>query len=308
MHKFNSVRLLVGLALFFLSFSSVQAQELKAFQFYTEKGDSIAFYDMAEKLTDYDVVLFGEFHDNSMNHWLQLKLAKALHKKKNNKLVLGAEMLERQQQEGLDSLLNGNWETSQFLDSLSLSPNFKTDYLPLVEVTKAHNLKFIATNVPRSYAALVAQSGMDTLRSLPKDEKEFFAKTPINLDMKTPGYQEMLKMMGDHSGMQMEPKQMVEAQALKDATMAESILNNLNKNQLFLHFNGNYHSKAHGGIYWYLKKQKPNLKIAVISVFEAEGETLKIPEKSEVLPGQKPSKPVLTEFNLVLPKDMSKSY
>lgn len=291
-----------------LSAQIITAQELKSFQFYNKEGDSVAFRNTVDELSDYDVVLFGEFHDNSINHWLELKLAQALHQQKGSNLVLGAEMLERHQQEGLDSLLADNWKAEQFRDSLDLWENFKTDYSPLVEQAKKHNLKFVATNVPRNYAALVARSGLDTLDNFPEHEKHFFAHTPVKVDMETPGYRGILKMMGEHSGMQREPKQMVEAQALKDATMAESILYNRRENDLFLHFNGNYHSKAHGGIYWYLKEHNADLKIAVITVLQADDERLTIPEKQEGLPGQEASEPELTEFNLVLPEDMNKSY
>ena len=47
-----------------------------------------------------------------------------------------------------------------------------------------------------------------------------------------------------------------------------------------------------------LKKKNPNLKIAVISVFESEKPELSLPEK-DFIP---------TEFNLVIPSDMTKTY
>ncbi|MBW7839221.1 MAG: ChaN family lipoprotein, partial [Chitinophagaceae bacterium] len=80
----------------------------------------------------------------------------------------------------------------------------------------------------------------------------------------------------DHSG----PRAMnfVAAQAIKDATMAESILENLKRKQLMLHFEGDYHSKEYGGIYWYLKEKKKRLKIAVVSVFESDDLSLPLPE------------------------------
>ena len=46
------------------------------------------------------------------------------------------------------------------------------------------------------------------------------------------------------------------------------------------------------------KKENPNLKMAVISVFESEDDELKIPEK-EYIP---------TDFNLIVPADMTKTY
>ena len=58
---------------------------------------------------------------------------------------------------------------------------------------------------------------------------------------------------------------MPKAQASKDATMAYFILQNFTFGNLFIHFNGSYHSDNYDGINWYLKKAQPNLKYATIS-------------------------------------------
>ena len=71
----------------------------------------------------------------------------------------------------------------------------------------------------------------------------------------------MLEMMGGHGGDNL-PK----AQALKDATMAYNILKNYKKEQLFLHYNGSFHSNFKQGIIWYLKQQSPELKIVTIDI------------------------------------------
>src|SRR5699024_8931366 len=122
---------------------------------------------------------------------------------------------------------------------------FKTDYLPLLNFAKDNNLKFIATNIPRRYAATVAKHGLGRLNKLPKSEKAYIAKLPIRVDMATPGYKEMRSILKEHtSGDKI--MNFIAAQAVKDVTMAESILINRQPAQLFLHFNGNYHSKEYG--------------------------------------------------------------
>ena len=117
------------------------------------------------------------------------------------------------------------------------------------------------------------------------------------MTLETPGYKEMKSLMGDHVD-EMKLMNFISAQAIKDATMAESIFNNLQSGKTFIHYNGDYHSKQYGGIYWYLKKKNPNLKIAVISVFESEKPDLSLPEK-DFIP---------TEFILVISSDMTKTY
>ncbi|MBB4118833.1 putative iron-regulated protein [Mesonia hippocampi] len=281
---------------FIFSFTITTAQKAKAFQFYNEKGKKVSFTKLTKKLAKYDVVLIGEHHNNSINHWLQLRITKALYAKKEAKLTLGAEMFERDNQQALNSYLKGNIAAKNLKDSMRLWNNFKTDYKPLVDFAKNNQLEFIATNIPRRYAAIVAKKSLDSLNSVSPEEKKYMMQLPVEVTLETPGYPEMIEMMGDHAGSR--AMNFVAAQAVKDATMAESIAKNLQENYLFVHYNGDYHSKQHGGIYWYLKKLKPNLKIAVIQLFEAEDEKLSLPTENYIP----------TEFNLVLPKDMIKTY
>ena len=55
------------------------------------------------------------------------------------------------------------------------------------------------------------------------------------------------------------------AQAIKDATMAETILRDRREGSLFVHFNGSYHSDFYQGIYWYLQQENPHLRILTIT-------------------------------------------
>lgn len=288
-------------SLFILLFTiiSVSAQDLKAFQFYNQKGKGVTFDKMVKDLQNYNVVLFGEHHNNSTNHWLQLKLTEALFKAKGNQLVLGAEMFERDNQQGLNDYLSGKIQDKDLKDNVRLWNNFTTDYKPLLDFAKANQLQFIATNVPRRYASIVSKNGVEALNDLPNNEKVWIAKLPYVIDYNAPGYPEMLQMMGDHAGSK--AKQFVAAQAIKDVTMAESILSNLKSNQLFLHYNGDYHSKQFGGIYWYLKHHQPKLKVAVIQILESKNISLnlEIPQDENF---------ILTDFTLVLPEDTIKTY
>ncbi len=282
-----------------------QAQELKAYQIYNQSGEAVNFGQMAKALKDYDVVLFGEFHNNSINHWLELQLTKALYELKGDKLILGAEMFERDNQAQVDAYLAGQLDEKQLEKEARLWDNFHTDYKPLLDFARDHELNFIATNVPRRYASMVAHNGLDTLDALPKAEKEFIANLPITVDLQTPGYQAMVDMLKKHNGMGMKPDDFVAAQAVKDATMAESIRKALHRgflvfktHQLLLHYNGNYHSKDFGGIYWHLKHRKKNLKVASISIVKSNGQTLAFPTK-DYIP---------TQFTIVIPKDMTLTY
>ncbi|MCJ8153821.1 ChaN family lipoprotein [Chryseobacterium sp. SSA4.19] len=285
------------ITILFVSFYSLHAQDLKAFRFYNQKGKEIKTEKLISELADYDVVFFGENHNSSINHWLQLKITEGLYQKKKGQLILGAEMFERDNQPQLNNYLSGKFDAKAFKDSARLWNNFPTDYKPLVDFAKAKKLSFIATNVPRRYASQTAKEGLESLNNLPEKDKTYIARLPIKVTLDTPGYPEMKAMMGDHAD-GTKTMNFIAAQAIKDATMAESILKNIKTGQTFIHYNGNYHSKEFGGIYWYIRQKNPNLKMAVISVFESEDPELKVPEKE-----YKP-----TDFNLIIPADMTKTY
>lgn len=284
------------LPVFIFQFFILNAQEAKPFQFYNKKGKEVKFDKIVNDLATYDIVLFGEHHNNAINHWLQLQLTKALYEKKKSALVLGAEMFERDNQSQLNDYLSGKLNEKVLKDSMRLWNNFNTDYKPLVDFAKDKKLNFIATNIPRRYASIVAKKGLDSLNTVTAKEKTYMMKLPVEVTLDTPGYPEMKEMMGDHAG----PSAMnfVAAQAVKDATMAESIYQNFKAGQLLLHYHGDFHSKQYGGIFWYLKKLNPDLKIAVISVFESEDAKLSLPTE-DFFP---------TEYNLVFPSDMTKTY
>jgi uncharacterized iron-regulated protein len=58
---------------------------------------------------------------------------------------------------------------------------------------------------------------------------------------------------------------MLEAQALKDATMAKYILQALKDDNQLIHYNGAYHSDYYQGILWYVQQSKPLIKVTTIS-------------------------------------------
>lgn len=144
-------------------------------------------------------------------------------------------------------------------------PNHKTDYAPLVNFARDHHLQFVATNIPRRFARQVHYNGFGVLNELSPEEKSWIAPLPIPFDIELPTYQNILKMMGDHGS-----ENLVKAQAIKDATMAHSILSNLKPDYLFVHFNGAFHSDYYEGIVWYLLQNKKDLNFATISTVSQE--------------------------------------
>lgn len=240
------------------SFWVAGAQQKTPYVLYNSKGKKVSYKKMIKTLAEKDIVLFGEYHNNAIAHWLQLEVTKDL--KQSRDLVLGAEMFEADNQEPLNLYLQGKLSAKGLDSNARLWKNYPTDYAPLVNFAKENKLAFAATNIPRKFASLVAKGGFEKLDSLSSQEKSWIAPLPIAYDAALPGYKKMLEMMGGHGGPNL-PK----AQAVKDATMAHFILKYYQPGSLFIHYNGAYHSDNYEGILWYLNKARPELKYATLS-------------------------------------------
>ena len=239
-------------------FTIVFAQNKHSYQIFNQNGRKVCYKKIIKSSQKSDVLLFGEYHDNSVAHSLELEITKDLLDKKN--LVLGAEMLEADNQKQVNQYLKGEINQKKLDSTARLWPNYKTDYKPLVDFAKDLNIAFVATNIPRRFASLVFKNGFEALDKLSDEEKTWIAPLPILYDATLPGYVKMVQEMGGHGG-----ENLPKAQAVKDATMAYFINKNRTENSLFIHYNGSYHSDNFEGIYWHLKQQNPNLKIITIA-------------------------------------------
>lgn len=266
------------------------AQNPQPYKIYNAKGKKVSYKKMVKTLAKQDIVLFGEQHNSAIAHWLQLRVTKELVSKRN--LQLGAEMIEADNQDALSLYLLDSMDQKGFDTSARLWPNYKTDYAPLVDFAKANNLPFTATNVPRRYASMVYKGGFEALDTLSKLEKSWMAPLPMAFDSQLPTYKSILEMMGPHGS----PK-LVMAQATKDATMAHFILKNYLAGNLFIHYNGAFHSDYYEGILWYLKRQSPGLNYSTISTV-TQSDIVKLDEEHV---GK-------ADFIIVVDEDMTTTY
>ncbi len=239
-------------------------QELPAYKIYDAKGKEVTFGKMLKSLDEAEIILFGEQHNCAIAHWLQYEVTLALDG--SNELVLGAEMIEVDNQDALNLYLMDSIDQKGLDTMARLWINHPTDYAPLVDFAKANELPFIATNIPRRYASMVYKNGgFAALDSISDQEKEWIAPLPIVFDPELPEYKAILEMMGEHGS-----PDLVKAQAIKDATMAHFILKNFKDGQTFIHYNGAFHSNNYEGILWYLQQAQPNRKYATISTVTQE--------------------------------------
>ena len=248
------------------------AGSVSAAQFSDAKsGKELTATQLAQKLTKYDVVFFGEYHDQGEIHKAELDLLQALHKIKGEKLAMSMEMFEVDNQEKLDSFLAGSLSEEDFLATSRPWPNYKTDYAPLVNFAKEHNMPVVAANVPRFLAAHVAKNNASTAGI----EAQYQKWLPKRTYAPEGAYKNKFyaQMNSPEAPMKMPPARLAAvyaAQCLKDDKMAESMaaFSDAHKQMQLLHINGCFHSDGHLGTAQKLEALRPELKVAVITPLE----------------------------------------
>lgn len=269
-------------------------QDKKAYQLFDASGKEISYKDMLKTLKAQDVVFIGEIHNCPIAHWLEYEIVKDLHQKHGDKLTIGAEMLEADNQMILNEYLEGLINSDRFEEEARLWSNYSTDYANVVGLGREHHLPVIATNIPRRYANMVKNGGFEALDKLSAEARKFIAPLPIDY---TPDEEAsaMFGLMLLTSGKKTDPENIAKAQAIKDATMGWFIAQNIKSK--FVHLNGNYHSDFKKGIITYLNQYRPGLKIANICTVRQD-EINKLGEENE---GR-------ADFYICVPTDMTMTY
>lgn len=266
----SNMKRIIIVAVLIFSILPVFCQEYKIID--SKMNKEIILREMAERLGEFDVIFFGEYHGNKILHSLEFELLKMLHSNNKN-MIISLEMFERDVQHILDRYLNDEISEADFLTESRPWPNYKTDYKPLIEFAKENELTVIAANIPRRYASMISKQGLNALDSLSHAEKEFVAKKHIVFEDE---YKEIfIQTMKDnmaHSnrmpmGMKMNLDLIYAAQCIKDDTMAESILKyqRIPPRRKVIHYNGDFHSRKHLGTAQKIQVLEPMLKVAVIT-------------------------------------------
>jgi len=253
------------LSILLISFAPfvTNAQDKPSYKIFTGEGKKADYQNLLKQSLKADVVFFGELHDNPIAHWLELELTKDLYAEKGTNLILAAEMFETDNQLLIDEYFDDIIKESSFENEARLWKNYSTDYKPLVTFAKKNNLTFVASNIPRRYASLVSSGGFDALQKVSEEGRKYIAPLPVEYDVELPCYKDMLTMDLGPKGPS--PENFPKAQAIKDATMANSIVKYRQPGQIVIHYNGSYHSDRYQGILWYLNKYSPATKVTTIT-------------------------------------------
>jgi uncharacterized iron-regulated protein len=272
----NILKTLFVCFLFVFSLQSYAQVTEKNYKIYSvQAGKEVKLSDIAEDMKDYDVLFYGEEHNDSVTHFLESKMLEELYLKYNSSVTLSMEMFEKDVQVVMNEYLKDLVREKNFRKDARVWSNYK-DYRPMVEFAKTNKLDVICANTPGRYASLASRKGQTVLMQLPDESKKFFA--PLPYDTAAGKYYDKLmdvshdtSSSSDTSKMKAPPMppgySMVMGQSLWDATMAYSIADYLQKNlgKKVLQVNGRFHSDEKYAIVQQLQKYSPDAKVLVIS-------------------------------------------
>jgi uncharacterized iron-regulated protein len=235
----------------------------------------------ADTLKDFDVVLFGEWHDHPGNHLAEMALFRAL-QARVPKLALAMEQFERDVQPAIDDYMAGRIGEEALRSRGRAWGNYAESYRPLVEYAKERGLPVIAANAPASLVRCVGQEGPEALSKFAPDKRGWAA---AELHLGAGAYRDKFFRFLDESGSHGPNEKALDAegrptpaalrafasQVARDDTMAESIHLYLQKNPgaKVFHLTGDFHVEGFLGTAERLRMRAPNLKIAVIAPVEA---------------------------------------
>lgn len=260
--------------LIFISILSITASVVEGqlteenYKIYSVKtGTEVTLSDIADDMSGYDVLFFGEEHNDSVAHYLQIKLLEALYDKYSDEVTLSLEMFDRDVQLVMNEYLLGHIRETHFTRDARVWRNYN-DYRPMVEYAKENRLDVICANSPGRYSNLVSREGVTALMMLPDESKRYFAPLPFDT-ASGKYYDKLFAIFGDMSSSAHTPAgfNLYLGQSLWDATMAYSIFEYLQShmNKKIFHINGRFHSDEGFGVVTQLENYIPNIKCLVIS-------------------------------------------
>lgn len=254
------------------------------YRIYDATGKAALMEDVLAALDRVEVVCVGELHDDAAGHAFEAELLKGAlshnsainAKTKQRSLALSLEMFERDVQIVLDEYLRGLVTEKHFLSSSRPWNNYQTDYRPLIEFAREHNLSVLASNAPARYVNRVSRLGTTSLKDLTGAAKEWLA--PLPYEPASPAYAAKFNQLMNSSGMNGSAQAsassphgnafLLDAQSLRDATMAYAITQQLKRQAgaLLIHVNGNFHSEERLGVPEQILHYRPKTRTLVITI------------------------------------------
>ncbi len=244
------------------------------FVVYLADGRRASMADLVSAMADYDVVFLGEEHNDPITHRVHARLLESAYSDhaEGRPLVLSLEMFERDVQYVVDEYLDDLITESHFRSSARPWDNYETDYRPMVEFAKAHDLEVVAANAPRRYVNRASRLGRASLDALGPDAVRYLP--PLPYPEASAAYQaEWDALMGEAAGhMRGSP---LDGQTLWDASMAHAVAGALERSAgaLVLHVAGGFHIENATGTPEALEHYRPGTSALIVAARPADDPT-----------------------------------
>lgn len=190
-------------------------------------GEPVAYTELLQDLNRADVVYLGEKHTIQRHHDLQAAVVHAL-TQSDRPIVVGFEMLEKNDQPMLDRYWRGELDFEAFASEIQWHRQWGNyeDYRKIFETAKLNGAALLALNAPREVIRQIGRRGYDALNDSEKSQ------LPPAVDFESPAYHDHLKTVMQAMS-HASPERvgfMIQAQMVRDETMAQIIVDSLKAN------------------------------------------------------------------------------
>jgi uncharacterized iron-regulated protein len=273
------------------------------FRVFTGSGDPATLEDIVAAMSGVSVVFIGETHDDPTQHMIEAELLRRAYAawgdpeargQESRPVTLSLEFFQRDTQPILDEYLAGLISEKSFTDAARPWPRYETDYRPLIEFSRQHQLRVIAANAPRRYASRVTREGRESLAELPPHAFPFLPPLPYGKASESYRRQwievisEVMEQEGKKCGIPIEQLRaegeeaharapegahgnmgnQLDSQVLWDASMAYWISRYLAEqpDALVLHMVGGFHVERGTGTPEHLEAYRPGTRRLIIAM------------------------------------------
>jgi uncharacterized iron-regulated protein len=249
-----------------LSINQLKSQSLNDhFKIYDVKNKKeITINEVKNAMANIDVLFFGELHNDSIAHVLQIYLLDSLINTYKN-IALSLEELSDDHQVVLNEYLKGFLSEEDFERLTDVWMPSYHSYKPLIQISKHNNLPVIAANVPDRYVTLVAKRGINILDSLDDDAKSFLPPLPYYVPKGGDYYKRFANAMKFHVYMN---DSLFQSHCLCDATIAYNLykFRKSHPNYKIFQIIGNFHIDDYLGTIEQIRRLG-NIKFLTVSCF-----------------------------------------
>lgn len=228
---------------------------------------ALDFAGTIKRLQDARVVYIGEIHTDYGAHLLQLQIIQGLYQS-NPDLIIAMEMFPRSSQQALDDYIQGTIESEgKFLQASRYFSVWGYDYRlyrDIIAFAKQRNLPLIGLNLDKEITSTLFRQG--STNPLTAEQLATIAR---ERDLTLPGYRQRLleafsMHAAPHSGNAFAG--FLQAQALWDETMAESVVSTLHRfpDRQMIVIAGNGHVHKQSGIPPRVHRRLPGISQQVV--------------------------------------------